>query len=133
MSDDGYLLDTSAIFSLMEDEAGAERVEQILLHEKTWLPWPVLMELYYITQREHGTAEAERRYALLKHSPVEILWEMDEPTLLTAARYKASERLSMADAIISAYAPRLGAVLVHKDPELEALAGHVQLELLPYK
>ncbi len=61
------------------------------------------------------------------------LWEMNEPTLLAAARLKAVHRVSFADALIAAYAARMGAVLVHKDPEYEVMAGEVTLEALPYK
>jgi predicted nucleic acid-binding protein len=39
----------------------------------------------------------------------------------------------LADAIIAAFAIQCNAVLVHKDPEFEALAGQMLLEALPYK
>jgi hypothetical protein len=35
--------------------------------------------------------------------------------------------------LIAGIASQLGAVLVHKDPEFEALNGTVDLEALPYK
>lgn len=133
MSRERYLLDTSALLTLIEDETGAERVEQVLAHAESWLPWPVLLEAYYITHQERGEAEADRRYALIKQLPATILWEMDEPTLLTAAQLKATQRLSLADALIAAFAVRHNAVLVHKDPDFESLAGQVSLEALPYK
>lgn len=133
MKADNFLLDTSAILTLIEDEAGAERVEQVLTQGQVWLPWPVLLEATYITRQEQGEAEAEHRYALLKQLPVTILWEMDEPTLLTAARLKVDHRLSLADAIIGAFAIQQNAILLHKDPEFEAIAGQVSLETLPYK
>jgi len=41
--------------------------------------------------------------------------------------------LSLADAIIAAIAIRQGAVLVHKDPEFEALAGVLPMKALPFK
>jgi predicted nucleic acid-binding protein len=128
-----YLLDTSALLTLIEDEAGAGQVEQVLTGGQVWLPWLVLLETYYITQQERGQAEADRRYALTKQLPATILWEMDEPTLLTAARLKALHRLSLADAIIAAFAIQQDAILLHKDPEFEALADQVRLEALPYK
>jgi predicted nucleic acid-binding protein len=128
-----FLLDTSALLTLIEDEAGAERVEQVLTQGQVWLPWPVLLEATYITRQEQDEAEADHRYALMKQLPATILWEMDEPTLLTAARIKADHRLSLADAIIAAFAIQRNAVLVHKDPEFEALVGQVLLEALPYK
>ena len=133
MSADRFLLDTSALLTLIEDEAGAERVEQVLTRGQVWLPWPVLLEATYITRQEQDEAEADHRYALMKQLPATVLWEMDEPTLLTAARLKADYRLSLADAMIAAYAIQRKAVLLHKDPEFEALAGQVLLEALPYK
>jgi len=39
----------------------------------------------------------------------------------------------LADTIIAACAMQQNAVLLHKDPQFEALAGQVGLEALPYK
>ena len=133
MSHKTYLLDTSALLTLIEDEAGAERVEQVLNWEDVVIPCLVLLETYYITQQERGQPIADQRYALLRQLPATILWEMDEPVLLTAARLKAGHRLSLADAIIAAFAIQNAATLLHKDPEFEALVGQVALEALPYK
>lgn len=58
---------------------------------------------------------------------------MDEATVLTAARVKATCSLSVADAIVAACALLADAVLMHKDPEFEALAGLITMEPLPYK
>ena len=128
-----YLLDTSALFSFIEDEAGADRVGQALEQTTTLLPWPVILELHYITLREKGEGEACRRTALVRRLAVRILWDMDESTVLTAARLKAEHRLSLADAIIAAFALRWDAVLLHKDPEFETLKGLVVMEALPYR
>ena len=128
-----YLLDTSAILSFIEDEAGADRVEEALKKSTTLLPWTVLLETYYITLQEEGQAEADRRIALLKQLKVIVLWNMDEATLLTAARLKAKFHVSLADAIIAAFAIRNDAVLMHKDPEFDALTGLLPMEALPYK
>ena len=128
-----YLLDTSALLSFIEDEAGADRVEEVLRKPTTMLPWPILMETYYVTLQEEGQAEADRRIALIKQLKVIILWDMDEATLLTAARLKAEHRVSLADAIIAAFAIRRDAVLMHKDPEFDALTGLLPMEALPYK
>lgn len=128
-----YLLDTSALFCFIEDEPGAEKVESALKEKTTLIPWTVLMEMYYITLQEEGIAEADRRIALIKELNVKILWIMDEPNLLTAARLKAKHRISFADAIIAAFAIRKNSVLLHKDPEYESLHGFVLMEVLPYK
>jgi predicted nucleic acid-binding protein len=128
-----YVLDSSALLALIENEDGAGRVESLLREEKVLLPCLTLLEVHYVTRQERGPGEADRRYALLKQLSCEILWQLDEPTLLTASRFKAGYRLSLADAIIAASAQRQQATLVHKDPEYEALAGEVELEALPYK
>jgi len=128
-----YLLDTSALLSFIEDEEGSDRVEEALRRGGTLLPWPVLMETYYISLRKAGRAEADRRYALIRQLKADILWDMTEPILLTAARLKAEHRMSLADAIVAAFAIQYEAVLIHKDPEFEALAGLLPMEALPYK
>jgi predicted nucleic acid-binding protein len=128
-----YVLDTSALFALIEEEDGAERVEEIMRSENAILPWLVLFEVHYITRQERGPGEADRRYAFLKQSPCEVVWQVDESTLLVASRFKASHHLSFADAVIAAIAFRREAVLVHKDPEYDVLADNVKLEALPYK
>ena len=133
MNADRYLLDTSAILALMENEDGADRVEQILREDDVLLPFPVLLETYYISLQERSEPVADERYALLRHLSVTEIWSVDEPTLLTAARLKARFRLSFADALIAAFAARHHAVLVHKDPEFEPLADQVRQEPLPYK
>jgi len=128
-----FLLDSSALLSFIEDEAGADQVEQALRQETTLLPWPVLLEVYYISIQEDGPSEADRRLALIKQLSVKILWDMDESTLLTAAKLKADFQISFADSIIAAFAVQRDAVLMHKDPEFEALAGILPMETLPYK
>ena len=133
MSKSLYLLDTSAILTLLEDENGAERVETLLRQEEILLPFLVLLETYYITLQEQSEDVADKRYALLKQLPATILWHVDEPTLLTAGRLKAAHRLSLADALIAAFAVRQEAYLVHKDPEMAALADSVRMETLPFK
>ena len=128
-----WLIDTSAILAFIEDEAGADQVELALRRPTTLVPWPVLLETHYISLQEEGQAEADRRIALIKQLEVEVLWGMDESTLLTASTLKATHRVSLADAVIAAFAIRRGAVLMHKDPEFDALAGMLQMDALPYK
>jgi len=128
-----YLLDTSAILTLLEDEEGADRVETLLREGEVLLPFLVLLEAYYITLQEQPEDIAGQRYALMKQLPATFLWSVDEPVLLTAARFKARYRLSLADSLIAAFAFQHKAILVHKDPEFEALAGLIRQEALPSK
>lgn len=133
MSKTPYLFDTSAILTLLEDEEGAQRVETLLRREEVLFPFLALLETYYITLQEQTEDLADQRYALLKQLPKAILWNVDEPTLITAGRFKAAHRLSLADALIAAFAVQHQAILVHKDPEMAALQGAVEMEILPYK
>ncbi len=128
-----YLLDTSALLTLIEDEPGVDRVEQLLRNETVLVPWLALLEATYVSRRERGAEEAQRRYALIRALPAMFLWEVTETIILQASEFKAEYRLSLADAIIASYAASQGAALVHKDPEFEALTDSVRLESLPYK
>jgi len=128
-----YLLDSSALLTLIEDEPGAERVEQILRTRPCLIPWLALLEVYYITQQERGVDESEYRYALLQSLSAEILWEADASVLRVAAAFKAEHRVSLADAIMASFAKNRDAVLLHKDPDFKSLEGRVALESLPYK
>ena len=128
-----YLLDTSAILALLEDEAGADRVQYLLKNETVLLPFLVPLEVYCISFQEKGEETANFRYSLLKALKALHLNEVSEPVLLTAGRLKALHPISLVDAIIAAFARQRDAVLVHKDPEYVTLKDLVRLEALPYK
>ena len=128
-----FLLDTSALVAFLENEAGADRVEEILKTKSLIIPFVALLEIYYITLKGKGQEFAEKRYAMLKSLPAEFVWEIDEPILLDAGRFKGRHNLSLADAIIAAMAKKHEAVLIHKDPEYEQLDNEVKQLPLPYK
>lgn len=129
---DLYLLDTSAILTLIEDEPGASRVDELLRTGRSLLPFVAGLETYYITLREASAGEAERRLFLLRQLPVRWLDTVDDTVLVTAGRFKAQHRLSFVDCLIAAFAAEAGAILVHKDPEYGALTSLPQ-EPLPFK
>jgi predicted nucleic acid-binding protein len=132
-SSDQYLLDTSAVLAWLEGEDGAPRVRAILRHGQALLAWAALLEVHYITLQERGRETAGQRYATLMQLPVTVLWEVSEPITLLAANFKANHRLSFADAVMAATASHHHAILIHKDPEFDALQGQVRLEALPFK
>ena len=134
MSGKRFVLDTSALLAWLEGEDGVERVRELLRgDDEVILPWPVLMEMFYITARASGEQVALQRYASVKQLPVTLVEQMDEPLLLAAARFKAQFPISIADAMIAAFASHLGATLVHKYPEYDALKGKFAIDPLPYK
>lgn len=131
-----FVLDTSALLCLKENEPGASEVEAILRQqgkkETVFISFMSIMELAYILEQEQGEAAAREGILQLKQLPLQVV-ESDEPLGLAAARIKAGHKLSVADAWIAATAERLGATLVHKDPEFEPLAKIIRLKALPPK
>ena len=130
-----YLLDTSALLCLRDDEPGAQRVAEILALAQGGQAqcagcFITLMELMYRVWRDESEADARLAYRQCLALP--ITWMHETSELLTAAaRIKAHHPLSIADAWIAATAELAGAVLVHKDPEFAPLS--LAQELLPLK
>ncbi|MFA7405454.1 MAG: PIN domain-containing protein [Pelobacteraceae bacterium] len=131
-----YLLDTSALLALRDNEPGAERVAVLL--EATARAEVVChgcfisqMELLYRVWKDEGEKVAREAYGICVRLP--IIWLHESPELLErAAAIKACFPLSLADAWIAASALQLDATLVHKDPEFVKVADLKQ-ECLPYK
>jgi predicted nucleic acid-binding protein len=132
----GFLLDTSALLALRDNEPGAARVSQLLKDANNGgLPcqgcFMSLMEVFYRVWKDEGERAGREAYADCLILP--IRWIHESPDLLKrAASVKATHPLSLADAWIAAAALESGAVLVHKDPEFEKLPGLLE-ERLPYK
>lgn len=130
-----FLLDTSALLTLRDDEAGAGRVAEVLGlassgKAKCLGCFITLMEVYYRVWRDEDKAAGQLAYLQCLALPIE--WISNSDTLLAkSAEYKALFPLSIADAWIAACAAEQGAVLMHKDPEFKPLP--VMQELLPLK
>lgn len=132
-----FVLDTSALLTYFEDEAGAEQIEVLLEQAQQQQVFLLVsfisfMEIHYITLREQGEEVARERLALLQQLPI-IRVESDPGTGLAAGHLKAAYPLSLADCWVAALTEQLGAVLVHKDPEFESLGDRVKTLALPYK
>ena len=132
----GFLLDSSALLSLRDNEPGAERVSHLLRQAQTGgVPcygcFMSLMEVFYRVWKDEGESAGREAYADCLILPVQ--WIHESPALLIrAASVKATHPLSLADAWIAAAALENSATLVHKDPEFEKLPGLLE-ERLPYK
>lgn len=132
----GFLLDTSALLALRDNEPGAARVSQLLgeAHAGGLLChgcFMSLMEVFYRVWKDEGEQAGREAYADCLVLPIHWIHESAE-LLQRAAMVKATHSLSLADAWIAAAALEYGAVLVHKDPEFEKLPGLLE-ERLPYK
>jgi predicted nucleic acid-binding protein len=132
-----YLLDTSAILALTDNEEGADTVEQFLDKAKSkrvslHFSAMTAMELYYVCLGERGEEEANRLLLLVRALPVTEL-PLEDSLILPAAKLKARHKVSVADAWIAAAAAVHNLILIHKDPEFERLRESVSLLSLPYK
>ena len=120
-----WLLDTSALLTLRDDEPGAERVAE-LLHPAQQGKAECLV--CFMT----GTELLCPRLAHEQCLALPIQWVHESPELLLrAAELKASCPLSLVDAWIAASALEANAILVHKDPEFDVVP--VAQEPLPFK
>jgi predicted nucleic acid-binding protein len=130
-----YLLDTSALLTLRDDEPGADRVAEVLQQAskgkaRCYGCFISLMEVLYRVWRDESEASGRMAYQQCLALPME--WVRDsEALLIRAAGMKAEYSLSLADAWIAACAQEQGALLIHKDPEFKALP--VDQEALPLK
>jgi len=128
-----YILDTSAVLTVLNDEQGVETVLSILKTARSGdvqvhLPFMALMELEYLSLRRHSQGETQRVLKLVEAWPVEIEHSTDEWGH-AAARVKAASPVSVADAWICGLAHLLDAELVHKDPEYDAVPNLKALRL----
>jgi ribonuclease VapC len=134
---DIYVLDTSAWLTLIEDEAGADRVQALLEQARAGeivvlVSFMSFMEVYYITLQERDENEAQARLDLMAALPG-LRVDSTAALGLLAGELKAKHRLSVADAWIAALARERNATLVHKDPEFEQVEASLKMLKLPYK
>ena len=130
-----FLLDTSALLTLRDEEAGADRVAEVLDlairgKAKCYGCFITLMEVYYRVWRDEDKTAGQLAYQQCLALPIEWMSNSDA-LLIQSAEYKAMYPLSIADAWIAACATEQGAVLLHKDPEFKPLP--VMQEILPLK
>lgn len=136
-SKDIYILDTSALLTYIEDESGADEVENLLVRAEKgevdiYVSFISLTEIFYITLQERGEAEAAERIKLLQSLVIKFE-ESYEALNLDAGRLKAVNRISLADSFIAALCLAHDGLLVHKDPEFEGMSTPVKDLKLPYK
>ncbi|MEB3263300.1 MAG: PIN domain-containing protein [Synechococcus sp.] len=114
-------LDTSALLTLRDNEAGADRVAHVLDQPVRCLACFISrMEVLYRVWKDEGERAGRLAYEQVRALPIDWL-ECSEPLLVKAAQIKASHRLSLADAWIAATALECGATLLHKDPEFRSI------------
>jgi len=130
-----FLLDTSALLTLRDDEPGSQRVADVLQSAsagkaRCYGCFMSLMEVLYRVWRDEGEAAGRLAHEQCLALPIEWMHSSDA-LLARAAEFKARHSLSLADAWIAACAVEQGAILLHKDPEFVPL--DLPQEPLPFK
>ena len=130
-----YLLDTSALLTLRDDEPGADRVAALLSQARTEQVrclgcFISLMEVFYRVWRDEGETAGRLAYEQCLVLPIHWIHESPE-LLIKAAQTKAAYPLALADAWIAACAILENAILIHKDPEFQSV--DIAQEALPFK
>jgi predicted nucleic acid-binding protein len=130
-----FLLDTSALMTLRDEEPGAERVAELLAlsangRAQVLACFMTRMELLCRVWKDEGEAEGRLVYEQCASLPIEWVHQT-EALLVRAGELKASHPVSVADAWIAACADLQGAILVHKDPEFRVMP--IRQECLPFK
>lgn len=131
-----FVLDTSAILALWNDEDGATTVEKILRekanHRRIYVSFMTFLECRYRVWKDQGRSAADELFRALSLLPMTRV-DVNDALLLTASELKAQHKISVADSWIIATAIVCNATLVHKDPEFDGLSDRVTMKKLPYK
>lgn len=128
-----YVLDTSAILSLLYDEKEADQVEKILekgrkQKAEIYISFITLTEVYYLL-KPYQSKEEFTDYTYFRHFPMEVIWA-DENLSDKAGFLKAEYGLPLGDAWIAATANYLGAVVIHRDRDYLKLGNQIKQEML---
>ena len=127
------VLDSWALIAFFEDEPAAGAVEEILDQanrdkHRLYLSAVNWAEIYYNTMREVSLEAAEAQAQTIANLPIDVIGVGDDLRLACqAAVFKASYRLSLADAFAAALAKEKKAELVTGDPEFKALEKEVKI------
>jgi ribonuclease VapC len=129
-----FVLDSFAYLAYLNDESGAETVEQILASaaygtSRGWMTIINAGEVLYATERRRGPNAARAAIALLDLLGIRIV-DADRQLTFAAAHIKAGHTLSYADAFAAALARSLNAVLITGDPEFQSVESLIRIEWL---
>lgn len=127
-----YVLDSYAMIAYFEDEAGADRVAQILRQliqgkAKAYMSVVNWGEVYYNTMREEGVAEAEKVILQLDKFPIQMV-EVNRDFAYETGKLKGKYRIAYADCFAVALPEKLNATLVTGDPEFKKLKERISIQ-----
>jgi predicted nucleic acid-binding protein len=124
-----YILDACALIAYLNDENGAEIVENVFhqtLNGQTSVLMGVvnLLEVYYGVLRDVGVYKADEVLKECRSLPIEIINSISDDVFKEAGRIKASYRVSLADSLALGLALTTGDFLLTADHhEFDAIEG----------
>lgn len=125
------VFDSHAILTFAQDEAGAEKVEDLLKAAedggiRALMNEINLGEIFYITARRLGVEAARRfleQFMALRVERIPASWEIIE----SASHMKAEHAVSYADCFVAATALKYNAAVVTGDPEFKKIEHLVEM------
>jgi len=126
-----YVLDSYSLLAYAENEKGSDEVENILvkaLNDEVELFLSVINwgEMYYIALREGGNQRAELYKNIFARYPINIV-EANKELTLFAAKFKAFNKISYADAFAAGLTKMKKAILVTGDKEFKSLQKEIDI------
>ncbi len=130
-----YILDSFAVIADLNDEEGADKVEELLDRASEgeinlFMHAINLGEVLYTVFREEGEIQAMNVYGAVRRYPVEFVDDLSESFLLNAIRLKGTYPIAYADAFAATTAIEMNGILVTGDPELKRLETDKKVEIL---
>jgi PIN domain nuclease of toxin-antitoxin system len=136
MSVPRYVFDACAVIAFLAGEDGADKVKGLLgeaakgraevrMHRIN------LLEVYYDAYKVGGLEQASRIYQQMLGLPIIVDDGLDDESFRKAGEMKATNRISLADAIALSFAIKLDAMLVtsdHHEFDVIEAAGHASFE-----
>jgi predicted nucleic acid-binding protein len=131
------VLDSWALIAFFEDEPAAEEVEKLLVKAEAGTHKLLLCvvnwgEIYYNTMRKVSQVAADQKAKEMAGLTIQIVGVdgNDMELVRQAAIYKATRKLSYADAFAAALAKIRNAELVTGDHEFKDLEGEIKIRWL---
>lgn len=111
------MLDASALIVYLRKEEGYEHFVELLKREEVSFAMHIinLGEVYYVFWRSDGEGKAEEAWSMTCEMPIRIVNSLSESFIKRVGRWKATQRISYADAFALAATEEHGVPLVTTD------------------
>lgn len=102
-----FVFDASALIAFLNDEDGADKVEEILKKSKEgecliYINKLNILEVYYGVYREDGREKADEVLAKILGLPLIVIDTLTDEVFKVAGELKAKYKISLADSIVLA-------------------------------